>query len=117
MSIINDQFSFLIDVCKLITEAEKQGFIVSGGELFRTPEQQDIYIKNGKSKTKNSYHLKRLAIDLNFFKPSIKNEFVLTMEKINLQKIGDYWESLNPKNSWGGNWSSFLDTPHFERKA
>ncbi len=42
--------------------------MVTGGELARTPEQQAIYVKTGRSKTLNSIHLKRCAIDLNFFK-------------------------------------------------
>ena len=41
---------------------------MTGGELARTPEQQAIYFKTGRSKTMNSIHLKRCAIDLNFFK-------------------------------------------------
>jgi hypothetical protein len=24
---------------------------------------------------------------------------------------------LNSKNSWGGNWKSFKDIPHFERRV
>ena len=34
-----------------------------------------------------------------------------------LRPFGDYWESLNPKNSWGGSWASFKDVPHFERRV
>jgi hypothetical protein len=31
--------------------------------------------------------------------------------------VGDHWESLDPKNSRGGNWKSFKDLPHFERRV
>jgi hypothetical protein len=68
MSLSQEQAAFLLDACKLILHATEQGFVVTGGELSRTPEQQAIYVKTGRSKTMNSIHLKRCAIDLNFFK-------------------------------------------------
>ena len=59
MSLSQEQAAFLLDACKLITYATEQGFVVTGGELARTPEQQAIYFKTGRSKTMNSIHLKR----------------------------------------------------------
>jgi peptidoglycan L-alanyl-D-glutamate endopeptidase CwlK len=112
MSLVAEQAQFLMDVCKLVVFSTKQGFVVTGGELFRTPEQQEIYVKTGRSKTMNSYHLKRCAVDLNFFK-----EGKLIYDIKVLAPIGAYWESLNTKNSWGGNWKSFKDVPHFERRV
>jgi len=112
MSLVTEQAAFLLDVCKLIVYSSDKGFQVTGGELFRTAEQQAIYVKTGKSKTMNSNHLKRLAIDLNFI---LAGE--LCYDKVKLQDIGNYWEKLNPKNSWGGNWNSFKDMPHFERRV
>jgi peptidoglycan L-alanyl-D-glutamate endopeptidase CwlK len=112
MSLVIEQAQFLMDVCKLVVFATKQGFVVTGGELFRTPEQQEIYMKTGRSKTMNSYHLKRCAVDLNFFKDN-----KLIYDTTVLAPIGAYWESLNKKNSWGGNWKSFKDVPHFERRV
>jgi hypothetical protein len=112
MSLVTEQAAFLLDVCKLIEKATEMGFAVTGGELFRTAEQQQIYVKTGRSKTLNSIHLKRCAIDLNFFKDG-----KLTYDIPTLKPVGDYWESLNPKNNWGGNWKSFKDVPHFERKV
>jgi hypothetical protein len=67
MSLSNEQAAFLLDACKLIQYATEQGFKVTGGELSRTPEQQALHVKAGRSKTMNSIHLKRCAIDLNFF--------------------------------------------------
>lgn len=111
MSLVQQQAEFLQHVCQLIAFATAQGFVVTGGELYRTPEQQQIYVKTGRSQTMNSNHLRRCAIDLNFFRDG-----VLTYDRSLLQVIGDYWESLHPKNSWGGNWNSFKDVPHFERR-
>jgi hypothetical protein len=31
--------------------------------------------------------------------------------------LGAYWESLHPKNRWGGNFKSLVDCPHFERNV
>jgi hypothetical protein len=111
MSLVDEQAAFLLDVCKLITFATSSGFTVTGGELARTEEQQALYVKAGKSKTMDSNHLRRCAIDLNFFKDG-----KLTYDIEVLRPIGGYWESLNPKNSWGGFWKSFKDIPHFERR-
>jgi hypothetical protein len=64
---VKEQFAFLQDVLKLLAFCIAQGFVVTFGEALRTPEQQAIYLKTGRTKTLNSFHLKRLAIDLNFF--------------------------------------------------
>lgn len=112
MSLSQEQATFLIDVCKLIQYATEQGWMVTGGELYRTPEQQEIYLKTGRSKTMASNHLKRCAIDLNFFKDG-----KLVWDKAQIAPLGAYWESLNPKNRWGGNFKSLVDVPHFERNV
>jgi len=110
-----EQFEFLKDVAKLIYFADQQGIVLTGGDLYRSKEQQQIYYDSGKSTTMNSKHRDRLAIDFNFF---IKG--VLTYAKKDIQVLGDYWEAINKsKNStnvWGGNWESFVDVPHFERR-
>ena len=112
MSLSQEQAAFLLDTCKLIQYATEQGWMVTGGELYRTPEQQEIYLKTGRSKTMASNHLKRCAIDLNFFKDG-----KLIWDKQMLAPLGQYWESLNPKNRWGGNFKSLIDVPHFERNV
>jgi len=116
MSLINEQVIFLADVCRLIEFVQQNGFMVTGGELYRTEEQQKIYEQQGKAQPGcwNS-HNARLAIDLNFFK-MVNDKPELTYNKKELQIIGDYWESLDPINKWGGNWKTLVDTPHFERR-
>lgn len=109
MSRVAEQAAFLLDVCKLIQFATERGYVVTGGELARTVEQQEIYVKTGRSTTMRSKHLDRLAIDLNFFKDG-----KLTYET---EEIGKYWQSLSPKNSAGMFWKSFKDAPHFERRV
>lgn len=97
---------FSRDLVKLMAKAHALGYEVRMGEVQRTVEMQEIYMKTGRSKTMNSMHLKKCAADLHFTKNG-----VLCYP----QEIGDFWESLNPLNQWGGNWKSFKDQPHFQR--
>lgn len=110
-SLVPIQAQFLLHACELIKFASERGYFVTGGELYRTPEQQALHVQAGRSKTMDSQHLKRLAIDLNFLRNGQP-----TYSAAELEPIGLHWESLHPKNRWGGHWSSFKDTPHFERQ-
>ena len=113
MSVVPEQAAFLQDFAKLITYAhDVLGFDITAGELLRTPEQQAIYVKAGRSTTLNSNHLKKLAGDLNFFKNG-----VLCYDIDILRPVGEYWQALSPKNSAGMFWKSFKDVPHFERRV
>ena len=119
MSLVAEQAAFLLDYCKLVQFATEQGFQVTAGELQRPVEMQEIYVRTGRSKTMNSWHIRRLAGDLNFVKDG-----VLCYDYDSLEPIGRYWESLNPKNRWGGNFdkdwdplTGFKDLPHFERRV
>ncbi len=109
MSLGNEQELFAKHVSLLITKAVALGFGVRIGEVFRPPEMQEIYVKTGRSKTMNSMHIKKCAIDLFL----IKNGQIAT--RAQTQELGDWWEALDPKNQWGGNWKSFVDVPHFQR--
>jgi hypothetical protein len=95
---------------RLVLKATELGFQVTAGELYRTPEQQQIYVRTGRSRTMQSIHLQRRAVDLNFFKGG-----KLVYDKTALAPLGAYWESLHPWNSWGGNGVKLVDVPHFSR--
>jgi len=107
----DQQWEFLRDLSLLIAYADRMGYKLTGGELERPQAMQDIYWKEGKTTVRRSVHQDRKAVDLNVFKGG---EY--TTLKIDVQPLGDFWESLSPLNSWGGNWHSFCDTPHFERR-
>jgi peptidoglycan L-alanyl-D-glutamate endopeptidase CwlK len=117
MSLSKEQQLFSRDLTTLLVYIFSKGYEVTFGEVLRTQEMQDIYIKTGKSKTSNSMHLKKCAVDLNFFKDGVLIETP--------NEIGKYWEGLSELNRWGGSWrglietkkSSFVDKPHFERKV
>ena len=112
MTLGQNQEKFTQDLANLLNYLIQNGYTVRVGEVERTKAQQDLYIKEGKSKTYNSMHLKRCAADLHIFK---NGEWL--QSKTQLQSIGDYWESLDQSNRWGGNFKSFIDTPHFERQC
>lgn len=119
MTLGEHQEIFSSQVALLITKAIDMGFGVRLGEALRTPEQQKLYFNSGASKTMNSQHLKKLAIDLNL----IVDGRLATAKEI--APLGKWWESIDALNRWGGSWrglveagkSSFVDSPHFERQA
>jgi len=108
MKLSDHQWEFLQDVASLVKFAAHHGYKLTGGELYRPQEMQQIYFDAGKSKTLNSYHGKKCAQDLNCFKDG---KYLTKTEDIKL--LGDYWKSLNPLNKWGGDWG--WDANHFER--
>jgi D-alanyl-D-alanine carboxypeptidase len=110
MSLVKTQSEFALDVARLITYATSEGFMVTGGELYRTKAQQEIYVKAGLSKTMDSQHIKRLAIDINLL-----DSHGGLCAASQYAPIGAYWQSLNSANRWGGNFKNFADANHFER--
>lgn len=111
MKLSEKQAIFSKNISYLIQYANKIGIDLTFGHAWRSPEEQKRLINEGKSQTMNSRHLQRLAIDFNFF-----IDGNLTYKKEDVQRLGDYWEGLHPDNRWGGNWTTFVDTPHFEMK-
>ena len=102
------QFEFSKNVVKLITWCERRFIKVTFGEVFRPEQMQKWYFDHGYTRTMNSQHMKRLAVDLNFF---FKQRLCYDFDKI--KPIGEYWKSLHEKNRWGGDWQ-FQDCDHFE---
>ena len=121
---VDSQIIFTNNIAKLIIKAEELCVGLTFGEAYRTIEQQYLYfygknlaliggeldVVKGKvrSKTLKSNHLRRLAVDFNFF---INGKLTYSHEKVD--ELGAYWESLHPLSRWGGNFK-FKDTPHFE---
>lgn len=109
MSLRAEQSKFASDIRRLLTYAEAKGYEYTFGEFERPLEMQQLHVAAGRSKTMNSLHIRRLAADIFFFRNG-----ELTWD---IKELGDFWESLDPRNSWGGNWRTFKDAPHFERRA
>ena len=113
--LVPQQDEFLRDLAELVRFIQGQGWLVTGGELYRTKEQQRIHFEAGRSRTLNSQHMKRLAVDLNIFKVRQDGVPQLCYEKEELEQFGVFWENLDSRNRWGGHWS-FKDTAHFEKR-
>jgi len=112
MNLSQEQQIFSQQIALLIIRANSMGVNLTFGEAWRTKEQQAIYVKEGKSKTMDSNHLRRLAVDFNFF-----IEGKLYYRHPMISELGNYWESLDRLNRWGGHFSYFYDGAHFERNS
>jgi hypothetical protein len=80
----------------LIEYAYSQGYELTFGEAYRTPEQAALNAKAGTG-IANSLHTQRLAIDLMLF----KDGRYLT-DSADYGLLGEYWESLAQDCAWGG---------------
>jgi hypothetical protein len=88
----------------LIEYAYAQGYELTLGEAWRSPEQAQRNAQAGKG-IANSLHVERLAIDLNLFRAG---KFLQASE--DHKPLGEYWESLAPDARWGGR---FGDGNHY----
>lgn len=95
----------------LIKEIYSRGYSCTLGEAFRTPEQAEIYAKEGKGIV-DSLHCQRLAIDINLFSP---NGTYLTNTP-DYEVFGRFWENLRADQElrWGGRFKDRPDGNHFE---
>lgn len=103
------QQAFTKHIAALITYAESQGLGLTFGEAWRSPETQAMYVAQGKSQTRNSRHIQRLAVDFNVF----VNDTYCT-DGAAYEPLGRYWCSLDTRNRWGGDWRTLKDYNHFE---
>ena len=103
-----EQALFAQNVGKLLKYVFSEGYECTINEVYRTPEQAALNERTCKG-VANSLHCHRLAIDINLFDRSIYER-----ETNSYEKIGVYWESLNPHNRWGGRFTSRPDGNHFE---
>lgn len=99
MTIGEQQRRFTLLVAKLIEHAYAEGYQLTFGEAFRTPEQAELNARRGTG-IRNSLHTKRLAIDLNLFRDG---RYLTSTE--DHRPLGEYWESLDPDCAWGGRFS------------
>lgn len=107
MSLSARQRKFTLYVAKLIQWAYDNGFELTFGEAYRTPEQAKLNAEKGTG-IANSLHIKRLAVDLNLF---IRGKYQVETEAH--RPLGKYWESLDPKCRWGGRFKR-PDGNHYE---
>ena len=82
-------------------------------EGLRTVERQKELVKTGKSKTMNSYHLKGKAVDIAVL---IDNKITWDFKYYNevANHIKEVAKRLGYVITWGGDWKTFKDGPHFQ---
>ena len=97
------QRKFALMVSKLITYAYEQGYELSFGDAYRSPEVFGrVGVRKGYGRAM-SLHKERLAVDFNLFK---NGRYLETTE--DHEPLGIYWESIG--GSWGGR---FNDGNHY----
>lgn len=109
MTLGEQQRRFLPLVAKLIDFAYAQGYELTAGELYRTPEQAALNAQKG-SGIAHSLHTQRLAVDLQLFK-----EGTYLTDSAAYEPLGVFWESLDSDACWGGRFSK-PDGNHFSLK-
>ena len=104
MTLLERQIRFTVMVGELIRWAYQEGYDLTFGEAYRTPEQAQRNAKTGIG-IANSLHTLRLAVDFNLFRDGI----YLTELK-DYEPLGVFWEDLG--GSWGGAFKN-PDPGHF----
>jgi len=109
MTLQQKQSIFAQNMARLIMHIDAMGLNCTIGEVLRTQEQADLYVKEGKG-IHDSLHCKKLAVDLFLF--SSEGKYIEDFHQY--EPMGKYWESLDSKNRWGGRFHPRIDSVHFE---
>ena len=80
---------------------------------LRTVEEQKVLVATGKSRTMKSKHLTGDAVDIAVFVDG-KLTWELKYYKKVAAHIKKVAAKLGVKITWGGDWQSFIDGPHFQ---
>ena len=91
-------------VAQLIQWAYANGYTLTFGEAWRSPQEAAINAQTGAG-ILYSLHTERLAIDLNGFKGDM-----LLASVADYEPLGVFWESIG--GAWGGRFSR-PDSDHF----
>jgi hypothetical protein len=105
MSLGSEQREFTLLVATLIAWAYENGYELTLGDAYRDPRLHgEVGEKKGYGHP-SSFHKVRKAIDLNLFKDGV---YLTTTEAHS--PLGELWESLDPRCTWGGR---FNDGNHY----
>lgn len=107
MTLGEKQRLFTKCVGQLINWSYANGYELTLGDAYRSPEQAALNAKKG-SGIANSLHTQRLAIDLNLFING-----VYQADSKAYKPLGDFWKSLDAGCCWGGDFTTRADGNHF----
>lgn len=101
----------LADLMLEVLKQSKFDFGITEG--LRTKERQAQLVKEGKSQTMNSYHLKGKAVDIVVY---VDNKITWNLKYY--KEIADLVKKIaverGLKITWGGDWKTLIDGPHFQ---
>jgi hypothetical protein len=98
------QSLFVLLVARLIQHATDEGYELTFGEAYRSPEEAARLAATGAG-IANSLHTSRLAIDMNLF---VDGVYRTTTEAH--RPLGEWWERQHELCRWGGR---FNDANHY----
>lgn len=99
---------------KLLTRAREEGLKVDLYEGYRTVQRQNSLYNQGRSRLKGEkgLHTQGFAIDIVF--KNEKDKWTWDAPEKDWIKLGKIGKDLGLE--WGGDWSKFIDRPHFQLK-
>jgi hypothetical protein len=101
-----NQRLFVALTCKWLVWVHKNGYELTEGDGYRDPRVFGNFGERKGYGESQSYHKLRLAHDWNLF---INGRYQTATEAH--RPLGEYWESLHPRNRWGGRYN---DGNHYE---
>jgi hypothetical protein len=110
MSLGDRQRKFTILIAQLIIYAYSKGYEITLGDAYRDTRLHGAMGEKKGYGHPRSYHKQRLAIDLNLFKRDEHGNMVYLITTEDHRPLGEYWKSLDPQCSWGGD---FNDGNHY----
>lgn len=112
MTLGEQQRLFASLVPRLIDYAVSQGYGVTLGEAWRSPETAALYAREGKG-IANSLHCERLAIDINLFDASgTYLDGSTEASAAPYIEVGTYWKTLHADARYGGDFAK-RDLDHY----
>jgi hypothetical protein len=110
MTLGDAQREFAVHIAYLIQHIDAMGYSVTFGDAYRDPRSHKPMGEKGPYGQAFSAHKQRLAVDLNLFDE--RDRYVKDITPA-YTDIGEYWESMDDQNVWGGR---FSDPNHFSRR-
>ena len=104
-----------LDLCRVVRAARSAApFRFEISEGLRSKARQAELVKAGKSQTQNSRHLTGHAVDIVI----LNNDGSANWDFSRYKTVSDVFKReanrLGVKITWGGDWKSLKDGPHFE---
>ena len=112
--LVEYQDVFLVNVARLILHAKGLGYMVAGGELYRSNQEAQRLAALGLG-TMLSLHIERLAFDL-ILRRDVDGDGDADWLRMSHEysQLGAFWKSLDYRNRWGGDFlPPRVDGNHF----